>query len=165
MQFRARARDFLSLVSYSLFLVPLPIARTSTQMNPETCARLSGISTATLCTALFKRGLRNQFVQDVRPLNANLPIMVGPAFTPALHPAREIRNTIKVRLKHRSYWAARGRRDSLRRRGVGHGQRRAGVYPPNHPDHAPDGGVRAGHLTRLRFPENAGWSNKASSPT
>ena len=31
-------------------------------MNPETRARLAGISTATLCTALFKRGLRNQFI-------------------------------------------------------------------------------------------------------
>ena len=51
-------------------------------MNPEPRARLAGISTATLCTALFKRGLRNQFIQDVRPLNATLPNMVGPAFTP-----------------------------------------------------------------------------------
>jgi hypothetical protein len=31
---------------------------------------LMGVShVATLCTALFKRGLRNQFIQDVRPLN------------------------------------------------------------------------------------------------
>jgi len=29
-------------------------------MNPATRAKLAGISTATLCTALFKRGLRNQ---------------------------------------------------------------------------------------------------------
>jgi hypothetical protein len=36
-----------------------------------------GVSTATLCTALFKRGLRNQFIQDVRPLNPGLPNMVG----------------------------------------------------------------------------------------
>ncbi|KAG1244450.1 hypothetical protein G6F65_021795 [Rhizopus arrhizus] len=65
-------------------------------MNPETRARLAGISTATLCTALFKRGLRNQFIQDVRPLNANLPNMVGPAFTLRYIPAREDLNTIKV---------------------------------------------------------------------
>lgn len=45
-------------------------------MNPATRAKLAGISTATLCTALFKRGLRNQFIQDVRPLNATLPNMV-----------------------------------------------------------------------------------------
>jgi len=65
-------------------------------MNPEPRARLAGISTATLCTALFKRGLRNQFIQDVRPLNANLPNMVGPAFTLRYIPAREDLNTIKV---------------------------------------------------------------------
>ena len=50
-------------------------------MNPKTKAQLMGVSTATLCTALFKRGLRNQFIQDVRPLNGGLPNMVGPAYT------------------------------------------------------------------------------------
>lgn len=65
-------------------------------MNPATRAKLAGISTATLCTALFKRGLRNQFIQDVRPLNAMLPNMVGPAFTLRYIPAREDLNTIKV---------------------------------------------------------------------
>ena len=34
--------------------------------------KLMHVSTATLCTALFKRGLRNQFIQDVRPLNPRL---------------------------------------------------------------------------------------------
>jgi hypothetical protein len=38
-------------------------------MNPDTRQKLMGVSTATLCTALFKRGLRNQFIQDVHPLN------------------------------------------------------------------------------------------------
>ncbi|WP_054496993.1 ribonuclease activity regulator RraA [Achromobacter xylosoxidans] len=65
-------------------------------MNPATRAKLAGISTATLCTALFKRGLRNQFIQDVRPLNATLPNMVGPAFTLRYIPAREDLNSIKV---------------------------------------------------------------------
>ena len=66
------------------------------QLNPETRARLMGVSTATLCTALFKRGLRNQFIQDVHPLNRALPNMVGPAFTLRYIPAREDLNTIKV---------------------------------------------------------------------
>ena len=35
------------------------------------------LSTATLCAALFKHGLKNQFIQDVRPLNPGLPNMVG----------------------------------------------------------------------------------------
>ena len=57
---------------------------------------LKTVSTATLCTALFKRGLRNQFIQDVRPLNPDLPNMVGEAFTLRYIPAREDRNGIAV---------------------------------------------------------------------
>ena len=41
-------------------------------MNNATRDKLK-VSTATLCTALFKRGLRNQFIQDVQPLNPNRP--------------------------------------------------------------------------------------------
>ena len=65
-------------------------------MTPETRQQLRGVSTATLCTALFKRGLRNQFIQDVRPLNAKLPNMVGEAFTLRYIPAREDLNPISV---------------------------------------------------------------------
>ncbi len=65
-------------------------------MNPKTKQQLMGVSTATLCTALFKRGLRNQFIQDVRPLNGNLPNMVGEAFTLRYIPAREDLNPITV---------------------------------------------------------------------
>jgi regulator of RNase E activity RraA len=65
-------------------------------LNPTTKAQLMGVSTATLCTALFKRGLRNQFIQDVHPLNANLPNMVGEAFTLRYIPAREDLNPITV---------------------------------------------------------------------
>ena len=66
------------------------------QLDPDIRARLMGVSTATLCTALFKRGLRNQFIQDVHPLNAGLPNMVGPAYTLRYIPAREDLNSIKV---------------------------------------------------------------------
>ncbi|MEO5669990.1 MAG: ribonuclease activity regulator RraA [Ramlibacter sp.] len=65
-------------------------------MNPETKSKLMTVSTATLCTALFKRGLRNQFIQDVRPLNPSLPNMVGEAFTLRYIPAREDLNPITV---------------------------------------------------------------------
>ena len=65
-------------------------------MNPDTRQKLLGVSTATLCTALFKRGLRNQFIQDVRPLNPDLPNMVGEAFTLRYIPAREDLNPISV---------------------------------------------------------------------
>ena len=65
-------------------------------LKPETKAKLATVSTATLCTALFKRGLRNQFLQDVLPLNPNLPNMVGEAFTLRYIPAREDLNPITV---------------------------------------------------------------------
>ncbi len=65
-------------------------------MNPATRQQLMGVSSATLCTALFKRGFRNQFIQDVRPLNPNLPNMVGPAYTLRYIPAREDLNRIDV---------------------------------------------------------------------
>ena len=65
-------------------------------LTPALRTKLMGVSTATLCTALFKRGLRNQFLQDVRPLNPNLPNMVGEAFTLRYIPAREDLNPITV---------------------------------------------------------------------
>jgi regulator of RNase E activity RraA len=65
-------------------------------MKQATRDKLAAVSTATLCTALFKRGLRNQFIQDVRPLNGSLPNMVGEAFTLRYIPAREDLNPITV---------------------------------------------------------------------
>jgi regulator of RNase E activity RraA len=65
-------------------------------LDPDTRAKLMNVSVATLCTALFKRGLRSQFIQDVRPLNAGLPNMVGEAFTLRYIPAREDRNPLSV---------------------------------------------------------------------
>jgi regulator of RNase E activity RraA len=65
-------------------------------LTVETRQQLMQVSVATLCTALFKRGLRNQFIQDVRPLNATLPNMVGEAFTLRYIPAREDINPISV---------------------------------------------------------------------
>ncbi len=67
-----------------------------TKLKPETRAKLMTVSTATLCTALYKRGLRGQFIQDVRPLNPKLPNMVGEAFTLRYIPAREDLNPISV---------------------------------------------------------------------
>ena len=50
---------------------------------------LKSVSTATLTTVLFKRGLRNVFVQNVFLLNPQAPRMVGEAFTLRYIPARE----------------------------------------------------------------------------
>jgi regulator of RNase E activity RraA len=68
----------------------------SKKLSDATRALYMKVSTATLCTALFKRGLRNQFIQDVRPLNGNLPNMVGEAYTLRYIPAREDLNQITV---------------------------------------------------------------------
>jgi regulator of RNase E activity RraA len=65
-------------------------------LTAETRQHLMTVSVATLCTALFKRGLRNQFIQDVHPLNDTLPNMVGEAFTLRYIPAREDINPISV---------------------------------------------------------------------
>jgi regulator of RNase E activity RraA len=66
------------------------------KLSQETRDKLKTVSTATLCTALFKRGLRNQFIQDVQPLNPAGAPMVGEAFTLRYIPAREDLNPITV---------------------------------------------------------------------
>ena len=66
------------------------------KLKPETREKLKTVSTATLCTALYKRGLRNQFIQDVRPLNPDLDTMVGEAYTLRYIPAREDLNPLSV---------------------------------------------------------------------
>ena len=67
-----------------------------TNLKPETREKLKTVSTATLATALFKRGLRNQMIQDVRPLNPSGRPMVGEAYTLRYMPAREDLNPITV---------------------------------------------------------------------
>jgi regulator of RNase E activity RraA len=65
-------------------------------LSDATRDKLKGVSTATLCTALYKRGLRSQFIQDVRPLDPEKPNMVGEAFTLRYMPAREDLNRLEV---------------------------------------------------------------------
>lgn len=59
-------------------------------------AKFMCVATPTIATALFKRGLRNQFIQDVRPVARKGRNMVGQAFTLRYIPAREDLNTIDV---------------------------------------------------------------------
>jgi regulator of RNase E activity RraA len=66
------------------------------QLSPATREKLKAVSTATLMSCLYKRGLRNQFVQDVRPLNPDAGMMVGEAFTLRYMPAREDLNPMTV---------------------------------------------------------------------
>ncbi len=58
--------------------------------------RLKTVSTATVATALFKRGFRIQMIQDVHPLSADQPVLVGEAFTLRYMPARENLNKLEV---------------------------------------------------------------------
>ncbi len=65
-------------------------------LSAENRARLARVSTATLSTALFKRGLRNMFIQDVRPVGTRMENMVGEAFTLRYMPSREDLDNIEV---------------------------------------------------------------------
>ncbi|WP_435311395.1 ribonuclease activity regulator RraA [Primorskyibacter sedentarius] len=65
-------------------------------LSNETRDKLKKVSTASVATALYKRGLRNQFVQGVVPVERKPVRMVGQAFTLRYIPAREDRNEITV---------------------------------------------------------------------
>ena len=65
-------------------------------MPPESKSVLQNTSTASIATLLFKRGLRNQFVQNVSRLNPPRERMVGPVYTLRYIPAREDLNPIEV---------------------------------------------------------------------
>jgi regulator of RNase E activity RraA len=66
------------------------------KLSTATRDKLKTVSTATLCTALFKRGFRSQMIQGVQPLDPKKPNMVGEAFTLRYMPAREDLNQITV---------------------------------------------------------------------
>ena len=65
-------------------------------LSQETREKLKNISTPTIATCLFKKGFKNQFIQEVKPLQLGKPTMVGEAYTLRSIPAREDRNPITV---------------------------------------------------------------------
>nr|WP_232830780.1 ribonuclease activity regulator RraA [Tropicimonas sp. IMCC34011] len=65
-------------------------------LTEATRTKLTNVSVATLATALYKRGLRNQVIQGVHPVAPKGRNMVGPAFTLRYMPAREDRNELSV---------------------------------------------------------------------
>lgn len=70
-------------------------------MTPDTREKFKRVSTATIASALFKQGLRNQMIQGVVPLS--LPqggSMVGEAYTLRYIPAREDLNPMTVFRNH-----------------------------------------------------------------
>ncbi|WP_036156608.1 ribonuclease activity regulator RraA [Maribacter forsetii] len=67
-----------------------------TKIAKATKDKLRKVSTATVATCLFKKGLKNQFIQHVKPLKLGRPTMVGEAYTLRYIPAREDLNPITV---------------------------------------------------------------------
>ncbi|MHA6344266.1 ribonuclease activity regulator RraA [Roseivivax sp. CAU 1761] len=65
-------------------------------LSEATRAILMRVSTASIATQLYKRGLRNQFIQGVAPVAPKAQNMVGQAFTLRYIPAREDRNPLEV---------------------------------------------------------------------
>ncbi len=65
-------------------------------MNSQTQQILKKTSTASIATLLFKRGLRNQYVQTVTRLGGEKDRMVGPVYTLRYIPAREDLNPVEV---------------------------------------------------------------------
>src|SRR6267142_5590653 len=69
---------------------------TMSKLSDVTRNKLKTISTATVATALYKRGFRTQCIQDVHPLSPDQPTLVGEAFTLRYMPAREDLNKLEV---------------------------------------------------------------------
>ncbi|WP_297765227.1 ribonuclease activity regulator RraA [uncultured Muriicola sp.] len=67
-----------------------------TSLSQHTREQLKKVSTATIATCLFKKGLKYQFIQGVKPLKKGRRTMVGEAFTLRYIPAREDLNPIEV---------------------------------------------------------------------
>lgn len=66
------------------------------KVSKTTKEKLKKVSTATIATCLFKKGLKHQFIQEVKPLKLGKPTMVGEAYTLRYIPAREDLNPITV---------------------------------------------------------------------
>ena len=61
----------------------------STTLDQQTIETLMSVSTATISTILFKKGLRNIWMRGPKPLTEGQARMVGRAFTMRFVPARE----------------------------------------------------------------------------
>jgi regulator of RNase E activity RraA len=131
-----------------------------TKLSDATRNKLKTISTATVATALYKRGFRNQCIQDVHPLGPDQPTLVGEAFTLRYMPAREDLNKLEV-FRDRSHPQRKAVEDAraasagailvtrLMQRGV------AGVIT--------DGGFRDSvEISKLGFPA---YHHRPSAPT
>lgn len=64
-------------------------------LDAQVLSDLRQCSTATLCTQLFKHGLRQQYLVGVKPLNPDVDGFVGEAYTMRFIPAREDLDTLE----------------------------------------------------------------------
>ncbi|WP_214416585.1 ribonuclease activity regulator RraA [Sphaerisporangium fuscum] len=69
-------------------------------LGPEVVEALRRVSTATVTTQLFARGLRNTFLAGLRPLNPSCARIAGEAFTLRHIPAREDLDVLSVFKDH-----------------------------------------------------------------
>ena len=76
---------------------------------------LRTVSTATLCTQLFKRGFRNVFIQGCSRLTKASGNLVGPAFTVRNIPAREDLEQLSSLIERVEGAAAGTRREAVQR--------------------------------------------------
>jgi len=65
-------------------------------LSKSTREKFQKVSTPTIASCLYKKGLKNQFIQDVKPLKLGKPTMVGEAFTLRYIPAREDLNPMTI---------------------------------------------------------------------
>lgn len=59
------------------------------QLDSDTLKKLRTTNNATICSRLFRRGLHNVLLRNVRPLRAYDTLLVGPAYTLRFIPSRE----------------------------------------------------------------------------
>src|SRR5260370_6962266 len=65
-------------------------------LTASSSGKVKTVRSASMCIALYKRGFRNQMIQDVKRFDPGKPTMVGEAFTLRYMPAREDLNPITV---------------------------------------------------------------------
>lgn len=72
------------------------VETTATPLSEATRKRLLAVSTATLTSQLFKRGLRRTFMTGLAPIRSDCARFAGPAFTLRFVPAREDIDTLEA---------------------------------------------------------------------
>jgi regulator of RNase E activity RraA len=65
------------------------MSETMSPLAPHVVETLKGVSTGTITTILLKKGMRNVWIRNSKPLHSGSPRIVGRAFTLRFVPARE----------------------------------------------------------------------------